>query len=46
MWPKEPMMQTILSSLRRSGRALLHALCTLNAIQFAAPWQPYRRNCG
>lgn len=39
-------MQTILSSLRQLGRALQHALCTLNAIQFAAPWQPHRRSCG
>ena len=32
--------------LQRLWKAAILALCTLNAIQFSAPWNPARPRCG
>ena len=39
-------MQNLFKSLRRLGQTINLALCRLNEIQFSAPWNPQRSNCG
>jgi hypothetical protein len=39
-------MRSFLTILRERAADLRLAMCRLNAIQFSAPWNPQRSNCG